>query len=49
MFLFLRFVPIIPIFEMKVMLPQAKVEESTEPTPEPGKGPIGEAVPQFGD
>jgi molybdopterin-containing oxidoreductase family membrane subunit len=49
MFLFLRFVPIIPIFEMKVMLPQAKVEESTEPTPEPGKGPLGEAVPQFGD
>jgi molybdopterin-containing oxidoreductase family membrane subunit len=48
MFLFLRFVPIIPMFEMKVMLPQAKVEED-EKAAEKEKGTLGGAVPQFGD
>ena len=50
MFLFLRFVPIIPIFEMKVMLPQAKVKtEDQEQAAETDKGTLGGAVPQFGD
>jgi len=41
-------VPIIPMFEMKVMLPQAKVEED-EKAAEKEKGTLGGAVPQFGD
>jgi len=48
MFLFLRFVPIMPMFEMKVMLPQAKVEEENKAA-ETEKGTLGGAVPQFGD
>jgi len=46
MFLFIRFVPIIPIFEMKTMLPQAKVDEHAAAGE---KESLGGAVPQFGD
>ena len=47
MFLFIRFVPMIPIFEMKALLPQSKVEEKREEAVE-GSLPGGVA-PQFGD
>ena len=55
MFLFIRFVPMIPIFEMKTLLPQAKVDEhkvaEIEEEKVNGKEPVGstEPVPQFGD
>jgi molybdopterin-containing oxidoreductase family membrane subunit len=55
MFLFIRFVPMIPIFEMKTLLPQGKVderkveEETNGRTPE-GPAPLGPSpLPQYGD
>ncbi|MBW4028449.1 NrfD/PsrC family molybdoenzyme membrane anchor subunit [Acidipila rosea] len=35
-FLFIRFVPMIPMQEIKVLLPQSKVREEAEPLPEAG-------------
>jgi molybdopterin-containing oxidoreductase family membrane subunit len=52
MFLFIRFVPMIPIFEMKSLLPEAKVDERKvkELEHEQGRGPIGSTpLPQYGD
>ncbi|MBL8172103.1 MAG: polysulfide reductase NrfD [Acidobacteria bacterium] len=50
MFLFIRFVPMIPIFEIKVMLPEAKVDEHKVEELTKGKAPVGVTpVPQFGD
>jgi molybdopterin-containing oxidoreductase family membrane subunit len=49
MFLFIRFVPIIPIFEMKALLPQSKVQEKKEEEKSTGSEPLGGALPQFGD
>jgi molybdopterin-containing oxidoreductase family membrane subunit len=49
MFLFIRFVPMIPIFEMKALLPQSKVQESKEDEKAKGSEPLGGALPQFGD
>jgi hypothetical protein len=52
MFLFIRFVPMIPIFEMKTLLPQSKVDEHKVEEHVNGKekAPIGASpVPQFGD
>jgi len=52
MFLFIRFVPMIPIFEMKTLLPEAKVDERKikELEREEGRGPIGSSpLPQYGD
>jgi molybdopterin-containing oxidoreductase family membrane subunit len=52
MFLFIRFVPMIPIFEMKTLLPEAKVDEHKvdELTTGERPSPIGSApLPQFGD
>ena len=52
MFLFIRFVPMIPIFEMKTLLPEAKVDERKikEFEREEGRGPIGSSpLPQYGD
>jgi Ni/Fe-hydrogenase subunit HybB-like protein len=50
MFLFIRFVPMIPIFEMKALLPESKVDEQKVEEHANGKAPVGAApVPQFGD
>jgi molybdopterin-containing oxidoreductase family membrane subunit len=50
MFLFIRFVPMIPIFELKTLLPQGKVDEKKVEELEHGKAPIGQSpLPQFGD
>jgi Ni/Fe-hydrogenase subunit HybB-like protein len=54
MFLFIRFVPMIPIFEMKTLLPQSKIDEKKveeiKEKIENGKSPVGATpVPQFGD
>jgi hypothetical protein len=50
MFLFIRFVPMIPIFEVKTLLPQSKVDENRVEEHANGKAPVGAApVPQFGD
>jgi Ni/Fe-hydrogenase subunit HybB-like protein len=50
MFLFIRFVPMIPIFEMKTLLPESKVDEKKIEEHEDGKVPVGVAPqPQFGD
>jgi len=52
MFLFIRFVPMIPIFEMKTLLPEGNVDEKKvkEIEREHGHGPIGSSpLPQFGD
>ncbi|MBP6824849.1 MAG: polysulfide reductase NrfD, partial [Acidobacteria bacterium] len=55
MFLFIRFVPMIPIFELKMMLPAAKVDEhkvsQIEEAKSEGHEPLGSSqpVPQFGD
>jgi len=52
MFLFIRFVPMIPIFEMKTLLPEGKVDEKKVEAleREHGRGPIGSApLPQAGD
>jgi molybdopterin-containing oxidoreductase family membrane subunit len=52
MFLFIRFVPMIPMFEMKTMLPEGKVDEKKVREIEGGHGEpqIGSSpVPQFGD
>jgi Ni/Fe-hydrogenase subunit HybB-like protein len=50
MFLFIRFVPMIPMFEMKTLLPQSKVNEKSVEEHANGKAPVGAApVPQFGD
>ncbi len=55
MFLFIRFVPMIPIFEMKTLLPEGKVDERKVEELEHGKGPSGPTpigptpLPQFGD
>jgi len=50
MFLFIRFVPMIPIFEMKTLLPESKVDEKKVEELENGKAPIGATPqPQFGD
>ncbi len=52
MFLFIRFVPMIPIFEMKTLLPEGNVDEKKvkELEREHGHGPIGSSpLPQFGD
>jgi molybdopterin-containing oxidoreductase family membrane subunit len=52
MFLFIRFVPMIPIFEMKTLLPEGKVDEQKvqELEREHGRGPIGSSpLPQYGD
>jgi molybdopterin-containing oxidoreductase family membrane subunit len=52
MFLFIRFVPMIPIFEVKTMLPESKVDEKKVKEIEGGHGEpqIGSSpVPQFGD
>jgi Ni/Fe-hydrogenase subunit HybB-like protein len=52
MFLFIRFVPMIPIFEMKSLLPEGKVDEKKvqELEREHGSGPIGSTpLPQYGD
>ncbi|MGH9752072.1 MAG: NrfD/PsrC family molybdoenzyme membrane anchor subunit [Blastocatellia bacterium] len=52
MFLFIRFVPMIPIFEMKTLLPEGKVDEKKveELEREHGRGPISSSpLPQYGD
>ncbi len=52
MFLFIRFVPMIPMFEMKTMLPDAKVDEKKvrEIEREHGPGSVGSSpLPQYGD
>jgi molybdopterin-containing oxidoreductase family membrane subunit len=52
MFLFIRFVPMIPMFEMKTMLPDAKVDEKKvrEIEREHGQGSVGSSpLPQYGD
>jgi molybdopterin-containing oxidoreductase family membrane subunit len=50
MFLFIRFVPMIPIFELKTLLPESKVDEKKVEEIENGKGPLGiNPLPQFGD
>jgi hypothetical protein len=52
MFLFIRFVPMIPIFEMKTLLPEAKVDEKKvqELEREHGRGPVSPTpLPQYGD
>jgi len=50
MFLFIRFVPMIPIFEMKTLLPESKVDEKKVEEHENGKAPVGVTPqPQFGD
>ncbi len=50
MFLFIRFVPMIPIFEMKTLLPESKVDEKKVEELENGKAPVGAVPqPQFGD
>jgi Ni/Fe-hydrogenase subunit HybB-like protein len=52
MFLFIRFVPMIPIFEMKTLLPEGNVDEKKvkEIEREHGHGPIGSSpLPQYGD
>jgi Ni/Fe-hydrogenase subunit HybB-like protein len=50
MFLFIRFVPMIPIFEMKTLLPESKVDEKKIEDHEDGKVPVGVSPqPQFGD
>ena len=52
MFLFIRFVPMIPIFEMKTLLPEGKVDENKveELEREHGRGPVGSSpLPQYGD
>ena len=56
MFLFVRFVPMIAAFEVKTMLPEAKVDEhkideyeKQRPTPTPAPGTPGAPLPQFGD
>jgi len=51
MFLFLRFVPMIPIFEMKVLLPETKVDEQKvhEQEKKIEKGLVGAPVPTYGD
>ncbi len=48
MFLFIRFVPMIPIFEMKTLLPESKVDGKK--VDELAKGSLGPSpLPQFGD
>jgi molybdopterin-containing oxidoreductase family membrane subunit len=52
MFLFIRFVPMIPMFEMKTLLPESKVDEKKvkELEREHGEAQIGSSpLPQFGD
>ncbi len=50
MFLFIRFVPMIPIFEMKTLLPESKVDEKKVEELENGRAPVGATpLPQFGD
>ncbi|MBO0862307.1 MAG: polysulfide reductase NrfD [Chloracidobacterium sp.] len=52
MFLFIRFVPMIPIFEMKTLLPEAAVDEKKLKELERGHGEaqIGSSpLPQYGD
>jgi hypothetical protein len=51
MLLFIRFVPMIPIFEMKVLLPETKVDEEKvhEQEKKIEKGLVGAPVPTFGD
>jgi molybdopterin-containing oxidoreductase family membrane subunit len=52
MFLFIRFVPMIPIFEMKTLLPESKVDEhkADELTNGGERAPIAPSpLPQFGD
>ena len=50
MFLFIRFVPMIPIFEMKTLIPQGKLDEKKVEELEKGPTPIGPTpLPQFGD
>jgi len=50
MFLFIRFVPMIPIFEMKTLLPESKVDEKKVEEIEKSKEPIVTSpLPQYGD
>jgi Ni/Fe-hydrogenase subunit HybB-like protein len=52
MFLFIRFVPMIPMFEVKTMLPESKVDEKKVKEIERGHGDstLGSSpVPQYGD
>ncbi|HEY7181494.1 MAG TPA: NrfD/PsrC family molybdoenzyme membrane anchor subunit [Blastocatellia bacterium] len=52
MFLFIRFVPMIPMFEMKTLLPEAEVDEKKvkELEREHGEAQIGQSpLPQYGD
>jgi molybdopterin-containing oxidoreductase family membrane subunit len=50
MFLFIRFVPMIPIYEMKILLPESKVDEHKVEELTNGKAPVGATPsPQFGD
>jgi len=52
MFLFIRFVPMIPIFEMKTLLPESKVDEKKvmELERKHGEAQIGSSpLPQYGD
>jgi molybdopterin-containing oxidoreductase family membrane subunit len=50
MFLFIRFVPMIPIFEMKTLLPESKVDEKKVEEHANGKAPVGTTpLPQYGD
>ncbi|MBO0719297.1 MAG: polysulfide reductase NrfD [Blastocatellia bacterium] len=50
MYLFIRFVPMIPIFEMKTLLPESKVDEKKVEEHVNGQAPVGATpVPQYGD
>jgi molybdopterin-containing oxidoreductase family membrane subunit len=53
MFLFIRFVPMIPIFEMKALLPETVVDEhkveEKEKSIDQGTAGVPSPLPQFGD
>ncbi len=53
MFLFIRFVPMIPIFEMKALLPETQVDEhkveEKEKSIDQGTAGVPSPLPQFGD
>lgn len=49
MFLFIRFVPMIPIFEVKALLPETKVDEHKVAEKEQGMGGSPVPSPSYGD